>query len=210
MYDLDTLKAGVTIENILDDFGIAHRHHRAACPVHRGDNRSAFSFNDEAFYCHTQGCKGGVIDLVMALAGTDFRGALDYLARKKGIANDFGITGTTQFTRSLPDNSDPFREERKRLSPKDYVELLCMADDLNRAESDLAECRSNIGTLTAQLSQLIHLKRRKQIAKSLYYLNTQKIDDNRLALFDEQEAQLNYKVKEIKRQISEFRKKVRQ
>lgn len=28
MYDLATLKAGVTVENILEDFGIPHRHHQ--------------------------------------------------------------------------------------------------------------------------------------------------------------------------------------
>ena len=81
--DIATLKVGVTIENVLDDFGITHRHNRAACPVHKGDNRSAFSFNDDTFCCHTRGCKGDVVTLIMALAETDIHGAIEYLSRKK-------------------------------------------------------------------------------------------------------------------------------
>jgi hypothetical protein len=85
VHDLATLKLGITIENVLDDFGITHRHRRTACPMHKGDNRSAFSFNDETFYCHTRGCKGDVVTLIMALAETDIHGAIEYLARKKGL-----------------------------------------------------------------------------------------------------------------------------
>lgn len=82
---IDDLKRGITIESVLDDFGVKHRARRCACPVHKGDNRAAFSFNDELYMCHTRGCSGDVVSLVMALTPTDFIGAAQYLARRKGV-----------------------------------------------------------------------------------------------------------------------------
>lgn len=206
--DIASLKVGVIIESILDDFGIPHHHHRAACPIHGGDNRGAFVFNDETFYCHTKGCKGDIVTLIMALAETDIHGAIEYLARKHGITLGPSTGRTTEFTRSLPDQSDQFREERRKMAPEDFTKLLSMSDDLTQAKFDLAECRQNIARLTQELANLNQLKKRKKIARSLYYLNTQKIEDNRLAIYDEQEAALNYKIKQLKKAIHDQRKKV--
>jgi DNA primase len=203
MYDLATLKAGITIENVLDHFGIAHRHHRAACPVHGGDNRSAFSFNDDTFYCHTHGCKGDVVTLIMALAGVDFKGALDYLARMKGITAAPHTTRTTEFTRDI---TDVFARERRTLSPHDFVELVAKTDDLNRLEIAQWEVKDRINKLTAALYRLNQDKKNRKIVLNLYYLQTQKVDDNKLAILDERSAVLNYDIKKIKQEISQLRK----
>ena len=207
MYDLASLKAGVTVENILDDFRIPHRHHRAACFIHHGDNKTAFSFNDELWNCHSCGAGGDIITLIQELQHTDFHGAVAYLAAKKGITLDAPAGTTTEFTRDL---SDILERERGTLPPKQFVELVSKTDELNRLVSTQARVKDKINQFTAELAALIRDKSNKKMAKNLYYLNVQKIDDNRLAVFDEREAQLNYKIKMVKQDIAELRKLRRQ
>ena len=139
---------------------------------------------------------------------TDIHGAIEYLAGKHGIILGPSTGRTTKFTECLPDQSDQFRKERRKMAPEDFAKLLSMSDDLTQANLDLAECKQNIAKLAHELANLNQLKKRKKIARSLYYLNTQKIEDNRLAIYDEQEAELNYKIKQLKKAIHDQRKKV--
>jgi hypothetical protein len=203
IHDLASLKVGITIESILDDLGITHRHHRCACPVHKGDNKTAFSFNDDTFYCHTRGCKGDVVTLIQELLHTDFRGAVHYLAKRRGITLDLPEGGTVEFTRDI---TDKFARDGRTLSPHDLVELVAKTDDLNRLEIAQRGVKDRIKKLTDELATLNQLKKKKKIALNLYYLQTQKIDDNRLAQYDERAAGLNYQIRKIRQEISELRK----
>lgn len=70
------------IETVLVQLGIQPgRHNRSRCPIHRGDNPTAFSFDDNEglWYCHRCGTGGDVINLVEQALKTDFKGALQFL-----------------------------------------------------------------------------------------------------------------------------------
>jgi DNA primase len=85
--DLEALKRSVSIERVLSHFGVNGLRRSGdeligPCPLHGGDNPTAFHANvrTHLWYCHTQ-CGGGgtVLDLVMGLLHTDVRGAAEYL-----------------------------------------------------------------------------------------------------------------------------------
>jgi DNA primase len=87
--DILTLKASVSIPALLHARGLLDRMSRrgnrlvGACPIHHGDNPTAFSVDLQRnlWYCYT-GCDtgGDVIDLVRRLDGVGFREALRVLA----------------------------------------------------------------------------------------------------------------------------------
>lgn len=56
---------------------------RCSCPIHKGDNPTAFVFNTEnkLWYCHTHCHTGGdIYDLVMQIEGVDFKEAVQRIA----------------------------------------------------------------------------------------------------------------------------------
>lgn len=75
----------LTIANILDDQGIAHKNNRSACVIHGGDNLTAFHFDDETYYCHTRGCRGNTITLLKHLLNTDYAGVVKYVEDRWNI-----------------------------------------------------------------------------------------------------------------------------
>jgi len=61
------------------------RHRRSRCPIHRGDNPSAFAWTDDGlWFCHRCGEGGDVIQLIEKTLDTDFRGALRWLGIEPG------------------------------------------------------------------------------------------------------------------------------
>lgn len=105
----------LSIADILDRFGIPHRRNRCACPIHGGDNPTAFSFTDQVFYCHTRGCSGNTITLLKHLLNTDFRGVLGYLG------------SNFQSTRSVPRSTSVRQPPRIGRTPKwEPIELSCL------------------------------------------------------------------------------------
>jgi hypothetical protein len=82
---MDEITNYVTIADILDDIGHPHRRNRCACPIHDGDNKTAFSFTDWGFICHNCGASGGLIDLAVALRSCTRLDAYQYLRRLAGL-----------------------------------------------------------------------------------------------------------------------------
>jgi len=86
-FPIEELKRTVKAEAVLSHFGIEGLRRSGAeligpCPVHGGDNPTAFHVNVEknVWYCHTGCGRGGsVVDLAMALLKTDVGGAAGYL-----------------------------------------------------------------------------------------------------------------------------------
>jgi len=70
------------IESVLVMLGIQPgKHNRSKCPIHLGDNPTAFSFDSDegVWYCHRCGTGGDTINLVEKALKTDFKGALQFL-----------------------------------------------------------------------------------------------------------------------------------
>jgi 5S rRNA maturation endonuclease (ribonuclease M5) len=95
---LNYLKGAVDVEYLLADLGFNITHQtpkevRCACPIHGGDNQTAFRFNKETrtWVCFTHKCHelhgNDIIGLIKAITDRDFLGALNYL---KALVGDVG------------------------------------------------------------------------------------------------------------------------
>ena len=81
--DFDSVKAAVTVEQILTHYGISNLRRergdelRGSCPIHQGDGKRSFhiSKGKKAFCCFACGAKGNLIDFVMAMEKCSFREA---------------------------------------------------------------------------------------------------------------------------------------
>lgn len=85
-YDVDLLRAAVSIADVLLEAGIEVHGRRMRCPLHGGGNPTAFSFDDTHFRCFACGARGDVFDLARALHGLQFRDAVAHVARLAGVA----------------------------------------------------------------------------------------------------------------------------
>ncbi len=85
MYDFNSILQRVTIRDILESHGIYSHKNRIPCPLHHGDNPTAFSFNDSTFYCFVCGASGGLIDLLIQLTGANRREAISQLEKMAGL-----------------------------------------------------------------------------------------------------------------------------
>jgi DNA primase len=82
------LRADVpSISNILSRLDVSPgRRGRTQCPIHRGDNHQAFSYDDHRghWFCFRCGVGGDAIELVKRVLDTDFKGALRWLGLEPG------------------------------------------------------------------------------------------------------------------------------
>lgn len=85
---IDEIVSRVTIEDVLDYFSISYNSSskRCPCPIHGGDNPTAFDYTDGVYICRTHGCKGNVITLYKELAGVQFPQAMEGLAKIAGVS----------------------------------------------------------------------------------------------------------------------------
>jgi len=79
------IKERIAVADVLADAGVTLTRGRAACPLHGGDNPSAFSVRGERWTCFVCNAGGDVIDLAAALHGTDTRTSIRRLAERAGI-----------------------------------------------------------------------------------------------------------------------------
>lgn len=91
MIDIDAIKARVSVPAVLAAH-FCRTERRTACPIHGGDNRSAFAHGENWFHCFTRCGGGDVIRLVELLRGCDFREAITWLATFAGILPHDGRT----------------------------------------------------------------------------------------------------------------------
>lgn len=129
--------ARTPMERLLAELGfrIDTRSRRAACILHGGDNRTAFSWTDGGlWYCHACGKGGDKLHLVMAARGCDFKGALKFLAALAG----FELADSHELRDALAQR----RRERARLEVAaawlqalEHDALLACADEVHRLEA---------------------------------------------------------------------------
>lgn len=92
---LDYMKSTVDPVYLLSDLGVdithqTHKEVRSACPVHGGDNQTAFRFNKETrtWVCFTHKCHeihgNDIIGLIKALTGREFVESVEYLRELTG------------------------------------------------------------------------------------------------------------------------------
>jgi len=85
---LQFLKNNIQPIDLLNHYNAKHieettNHIRCACPIHNGDNPSAFLFNkrNKLWFCHSGDCGGGdIVSFVMKMEGLPFKQAIQRLA----------------------------------------------------------------------------------------------------------------------------------
>jgi hypothetical protein len=83
------ISAALPMPPLLEALGIpVNLHsHRSACPVHVGDNPTAFSWTDSGlWHCFTCHAGGDKIALVRAIKKCSYRGAVEFLASVSGVS----------------------------------------------------------------------------------------------------------------------------
>jgi hypothetical protein len=86
--DLQALKNMVPTDAVLDSLGIPvnTRTHRAPCPVHGGNNPSAFAWTEAGlWHCHSCNAGGDAIELIRRVKGCSFKDAVSHLANVSGV-----------------------------------------------------------------------------------------------------------------------------
>jgi len=123
MIDFNQILARVTILDILEDAGYHPPKNRMPCPLHKGSNKTSFSFTDSTFICHACSAKGGLLDLAQYLHHYRKQDAMRHLCTMAGISYEEKDTdsGPRPRVRPLPHHLNPlladdeYREAKNRL-----------------------------------------------------------------------------------------------
>ena len=94
MIDFREITARVTVSDILTQAGITADRNRISCPIHNGNNPTAFAFTETVFCCFSCGASGGLIDLICFLYGCNRRESMRRLCDMAGITFDGENSGT--------------------------------------------------------------------------------------------------------------------
>ena len=121
MFDFNEILSIITIRDILHNYGLKPDSNRMPCPIHNGNNKTSFSFNDSTFICFSCGAKGGMLELVEFLSKTTRQDAIRTLCGLAGV--DYQENNTTTSTKRfvvpkspvnrLLDNDEYFQSHKK-------------------------------------------------------------------------------------------------
>jgi DNA primase len=144
---LDYMKKTVDPVFLLNDLGVDTTHQtvkeiRCSCPVHGGDNRTAFRFNKETrtWVCFTHKCHevhgNDIIGLIQALTDRDFVGSVDYL---KELTGD--VSGVDYVEHKRKREMEDFIKsyDRVRVKPESVNEKSLARFKLNRSKYFLSK-----------------------------------------------------------------------
>lgn len=175
MNSLELALSRVTIEDILNDAGAPiGRRNRTACPLHRGNNKTAFSFTEYGFFCHSCGAKGGILDLIQALHG---------MSRQDSVRHLFHLAGLPYEERKAPERTDfPVHQFEPRVSQR------------AKASPEYTTARRHLESLET--------KRRSLEDKLRSVRRAAKESKLPLADFYFQEQMLNYELEELDTEIA--------
>lgn len=109
---VERIRDAVDVRELLRNYNAQHIHGsgniRCCCPIHQGDNKTAFVFSEHSkvYYCHTGSCGGGdIFDFVMNMEDCSFRKSIEILADMFKVSVDWQ-------NETIEEN--PFREEAKK------------------------------------------------------------------------------------------------
>ena len=111
-------------------FMVSPRTRRCACLLHGGNNRSAFSWTDNLWYCHVCHAGGDRIHLVRAVRDCSFHEAVGFLAALAGV-DACGLDDARWESRQF---ATPESEERAAclLAATEHAKLLELSYELNQ------------------------------------------------------------------------------
>lgn len=101
MTDVSRIKSRTTTGDVLHAHGLPGAR-RGPCPIHGGDNRSAFTHDGHRWACFTRCGSGDVVRLVELLRGVGFRDAVAWLENFTGLRRDEPETVPDEFPDIAP------------------------------------------------------------------------------------------------------------
>jgi DNA primase len=112
-YDVEAVKAAVSVPDALERYGDLHKRHgnRCPCPIHGGKDNN-LAFRDNSFHCFVCGAGGDVITLVEKIFNLSFPDAVRKLAEDFGIAP--GVDPEAIRRRQLAAEARKRRAEREK------------------------------------------------------------------------------------------------
>lgn len=89
---LDKLKSKISMEDVLDSFGIDTSRNPTTCPKHDSKGGKCLGFNNETAHCfHCEG-SWNIFSLVKEVKDCSFKEALSYLAQMSGLEDELEIS----------------------------------------------------------------------------------------------------------------------
>lgn len=102
---LDTLKSYLSIEDVLNSFGIDTSKNPTECPFHSSKGGKCLGFNKETAHCfHCEG-SWNIFSLVKDFQKCDFKEALNYLSNIAGLEEEFEKS-KRRYIESLKENEE--------------------------------------------------------------------------------------------------------
>lgn len=112
-YDVEAVKAAVSVPDALERYGdlSKRRGNRCPCPIHGGKDNN-LAFRDDSFHCFVCNCGGDVITLVEKIFSLSFPDAVRKLAEDFGVAP--GVDPEAVRRRQLAAEARKRRVEREK------------------------------------------------------------------------------------------------
>lgn len=153
--DIEVVKRRATVPAVLAAHGMSLLR-RGPCPIHRGDNRTAFAHGDEWWHCYTRCGGGDVIALVQAIRGGSFRDALTWLAVFCGL--DVPGAKVSEDDAFFPDIEEPARASMLADIARRWQALVDQRDELDMQIDELdVEWRQALGSREQVVVRMLKL-----------------------------------------------------
>lgn len=134
---VELIKSSLSLRDIINHYGLNgdEKHGRIPCPFHHGNNRNAFSFNDNLYQCWNCGASGDLISFVMQYDGLNFNDALD---RINDMFNLWHPGKPLSINQKKKIESERYKRKMQKIEKEQINhEYESVRDELNRIDANL-------------------------------------------------------------------------
>lgn len=107
---LDKVKSSISMESVLNSFGVDTSRNPCACPLHSSKGGKCLGYNYETAHCFHCDGSWNIFSFVKEMKKCDFREALVYLANLSGLQDELEMS-KRKFIESLRQNEDNKKKE---------------------------------------------------------------------------------------------------
>lgn len=107
---IDTLKSHVSVEDVLNSFGVNTSRNPTSCPFHSSKGGKCLGYNYETAHCFHCDGSWNIFSLVKEMKKCDFKEALTYLANLAGLQDELELS-KRKFIESLRENEERVKND---------------------------------------------------------------------------------------------------
>lgn len=107
---LDKLKSSLSIEDVLNSFGVNTKSNPCGCPFHDSKGGKCLGFNNETAHCFHCDGSWNIFSLTKEFRKCDFKEALEYLANLSGLQDELEIS-KRKYIDSLHQNEEKLKDQ---------------------------------------------------------------------------------------------------